>query len=574
MIRFEAEKLRDYFWKKRFDQKLAEIREIQHQHTYIGYATHQDIVSELIAIYEQNLIHYKACYETPLHTFSTLDAQLRSASRSVHPQRFGELLQLRQQIALLLEAEDYTQNKQAAPLIEEMKEKLSIYEAEMKQLRAQLENHEQELEALVSEIWQETHDQLRIEFQQYKTAVLGDHIPNSPLEWDATQIESSRASRQQAFHDLLLKTKPFKRFRNKVSEFEHGPLSRAQFDKLEQRLGRLQRRRQLVWGTLIAVVASLFLGGALYGPQLWQRYQRDRDWGRLQQSPTYMGYEQFIKTYKTGPLVTLAREEQLSLEQGYIEGYIDPQGKRLIYTGELDRGLPHGQGLAVYADSARYQGQWVAGLPTGMGTYIDSVGKRYEGQWKAGRKSGSGIMRYANGDVYEGKWASGQREGAGTLVRADSSYYSGSWKNDQFHGWGTLTYPDGSKYVGNWQQGVQSGQGTYDFTDGSRYEGKWRNGKQEGRGNYIWSNGKIYRGSWHNGRREGEGTLNWPNGGVFVGVWKNDRIAGKGSFTTRFREPYDGIFKEDDSGTITLYDDQGNEIRKGVFTDGMYIKNR
>jgi hypothetical protein len=37
------------------------------------------------------------------------------------------------------------------------------------------------------------------------------------------------------------------------------------------------------------------------------------------------------------------------------------------YEGDVLRGVPHGQGVCVFADGIRYEGDWVRGKRTGRG---------------------------------------------------------------------------------------------------------------------------------------------------------------------------------------------------------------
>lgn len=81
----------------------------------------------------------------------------------------------------------------------------------------------------------------------------------------------------------------------------------------------------------------------------------------------------------------------------------------VIYRGDFNRGLAHGQGYRVYPG-----------------------GTTYDGPWEEGERSGArGTMTWSDGAVYVGAWASGKRSGPGTMTWADASTYEGQWEDGQ-----------------------------------------------------------------------------------------------------------------------------------------------
>ena len=55
------------------------------------------------------------------------------------------------------------------------------------------------------------------------------------------------------------------------------------------------------------------------------------------------------------------------------------------YKGELKHGVPHGQGILVYEDGAKYTGCFVNGELHGNVEYRDEIGIRYQCKYNHGR---------------------------------------------------------------------------------------------------------------------------------------------------------------------------------------------
>ena len=52
-----------------------------------------------------------------------------------------------------------------------------------------------------------------------------------------------------------------------------------------------------------------------------------------------------------------------------------------VYTGYMEFGIPHGEGIMEYANGDRYEGGWRNGQIYGYGTYYEKNGKRTSGYW-------------------------------------------------------------------------------------------------------------------------------------------------------------------------------------------------
>ncbi len=574
MIRFEVEKLRDLTWRARFYRKLADIRSLQHQNTFISYATNKDIVRELIELYQENLNIYEIHYLKPKTHFDQISQQLNQKRPTLHPTHFTQLIQLQQDIQKLLEAEDYDINARAISMVQELEDRMNMYISQMEAFRFNLEALRDRLDNMKNTLWLEDVEQYEKQYQRYKSAILGDHLPKDVLVFDNQQIKSQALDRSEAVSTLLSESTSFRKLSKAIQSKAKQSFSKIEFESFQTQLHQAKQKRIYTRASVALTGAILLVLGAIYGPRFYQSYQQQEAWEVLQASPTYMGYQQFVERFEEGPLVESARQAQLDMKRGVIRGYTDSLGNIFDYEGELKRKRPHGSGTARYESGAEYKGEWKQGLREGIGLLTTPEGLKYEGQWKNNLRSGSGIQAYPDGSHYEGSWEADMPHGKGTLIRQDSSMYSGQWVVGQFEGTGTMRYADGSKYEGQWKDGQRAGNGTYYFADGLIYEGNWVNGQRQGKGNLIWQHGKIFRGNWENDLQEGEGTINWNNGGVFVGTWVNGQLNGRGSFTSRFRETFEGLFQEDRSGAIVLYDSLGHEIRRGRFTQGMYVISR
>ena len=122
----------------------------------------------------------------------------------------------------------------------------------------------------------------------------------------------------------------------------------------------------------------------------------------------------------------------------------------------------------------KYEGNVENGVPNGQGTFTYPDGMKYVGGWENGEMIGQGTFTYAYGEKYVGG-------------------FKGGWKNGQ----GTETYPDGRKYIGEFKDNKKDGQGTYTWSDGTKYVGefkddiRWNGTRYDKNGNIIekWVNG-------------------------------------------------------------------------------------
>ena len=147
----------------------------------------------------------------------------------------------------------------------------------------------------------------------------------------------------------------------------------------------------------------------------------------------------------------------------------------------------------------KYKGEVEEGLPNGQGTYITTKGHKYVGEWKEGKYHGQGTLTYPNGRKYIGEYKDGLPNGQGTLTLSSGHKYEGEYQDGKYHGQGTFTWYDGRKYVGEWKDGTEHGQGTLTLPNGDKYEGEYQDGGIHGRGTLTFLDGREYVGEFKGG---------------------------------------------------------------------------
>ena len=73
------------------------------------------------------------------------------------------------------------------------------------------------------------------------------------------------------------------------------------------------------------------------------------------------------------------------------------------YLGEIENGLPNGQGTLTSPDGTKYKGGFKDGEKHGQGTIKFIDGRKYVGEWKNGKYNGRGTFTWKNGDTFEGE---------------------------------------------------------------------------------------------------------------------------------------------------------------------------
>ena len=157
-----------------------------------------------------------------------------------------------------------------------------------------------------------------------------------------------------------------------------------------------------------------------------------------------------------------------------------------VYEGDIINSVPHGDGICMYANGARYEGNWEQGIRTGVGQLRDEYNSTYCGCFVDGMPNDPlGTWEYCDGSTYCGGVVDGCRHGSGFYQWPDKTSYEGEWYDDQRSGVGVETSSDGmSKYMGTWKNNQRHGDGRHVIirSDGMSvsYEGEWQDGTLRG----------------------------------------------------------------------------------------------
>ena len=82
-------------------------------------------------------------------------------------------------------------------------------------------------------------------------------------------------------------------------------------------------------------------------------------------------------------------------ELGYFENGDEDKDRK--YVGEIENGLPNGQGTYTWSDGRKCVGEYKDGKPNGQGIFTDPNGTMYVGKYKDGKKHGQGTYTLPDG---------------------------------------------------------------------------------------------------------------------------------------------------------------------------------
>ena len=89
--------------------------------------------------------------------------------------------------------------------------------------------------------------------------------------------------------------------------------------------------------------------------------------------------------YIGNPRIDYGREGCISGDCKNGRGVYVYKGSTAKFTGTFKNGMPHGEGVAFYANGERYEGDWAAGSFHGTGTLSLMDGTEVTGKWDEGR---------------------------------------------------------------------------------------------------------------------------------------------------------------------------------------------
>ena len=107
-------------------------------------------------------------------------------------------------------------------------------------------------------------------------------------------------------------------------------------------------------------------------------------------------------------------------------------------------------------------------------SWNEKVDEKYEGEVENGLPNGQGTQTFPDGSWYVGEFKDGKYSGQGTETYPDGGKYVGEFKDGKYNGQGKVIYPDGRKIIGEYKDGKIDGQGTLTTTDGRKFVGEFR----------------------------------------------------------------------------------------------------
>lgn len=571
-IQFDINKLQDPTYKEQFHQKLAEIKAVMNQHTFINYAINQTLLDELEQIYLNNLADYKKHFAQNNRALNKIEKKIHQSKSHLFPHHYQVLNDRIVSIQSLLIQPNFALNQEAKPALIKLEKEWKTYIAKKENTVAKLADYRQILSHAMNQVWAEDYTVHKDHYRKIRDQVLEDSGKEISIEPQQDLLEKHINDRAHSFQQAHKRLSLFPRLQKKLTPFKDNYAYRSDFAAL---LKKLNRRLIISWGLLI-IVSSLSVAGLIvigkYGPGWIHDYQDLQAWKLAKDTRTYQAFQDYLEAFPDGNYTDEALTGIYNLDQDSIPSMLSPDGIEFRYSGDLLFGLPHGTGKARYENGDYYEGEWIKGTPEGMGTYVEKDGSMYSGQWKSSIKTGEGTQKYVNGEVYIGKWEDNQPNGYGIMKYPDSSKYEGYWEKGKQQGRGMFQFSNGQVYRGEWEEGQFHGRGTYSFANGDQYEGSWQDGKREGQGIMVYQDGRVYTGEWKNDMKHGVGKMTWPQQVTFVGNWEKGKISGQGILTDKFRSVYEGSWKQDSTG-LTFYDPTETLIKSGTLENGIFIKH-
>lgn len=130
------------------------------------------------------------------------------------------------------------------------------------------------------------------------------------------------------------------------------------------------------------------------------------------------------------------------------------------YTGDIENGFFHGEGVQEFVSGMVYTGQFQEGYWHGQGELESPAGWHYEGEFENGTMSGQGVFE-DGGSRYEGEFLNGEFHGQGRYEVSGSVYIAEFEDGKPLQGKHITDY---GTYEGEFRDWYYHGEGTYAFT--------------------------------------------------------------------------------------------------------------
>ena len=216
---FNRQSLRDPEFRRRFEQKLAEIQAVREKHRFLAYATQGALFEELEAIYEENQAAYEKHFLKNQQAFQVLREQVEAKKDQLHPIRYRNARRWYEQIEQQLGALSYAENGQAVDLMEKLSLHLDRSLSEMEGWKQALSTWQEQLAAAKPTLFNEAYPAFH---EQWRNAQASLHSPNQlpkqPMEMDGEGLRAVQQARVDVFADLNQLARRFPRYQAKVAE--------------------------------------------------------------------------------------------------------------------------------------------------------------------------------------------------------------------------------------------------------------------------------------------------------------------------------------------------------------------
>lgn len=222
----------------------------------------------------------------------------------------------------------------------------------------------------------------------------------------------------------------------------------------------------------------------------------------------------------------------------------------ISYEGTWKNGLPHGQGVGRFQNTAEYSGTWANGVPgRGHGTLTATLENgakiKVSCEWMDGFcHSATGVFEVYTGEDTDAPASADPRLADVQGARASDSLQLDTQNTflqgehvDRVRQTSELLLPRAKAlrenilevYAGGFVRGLREDvSAVMQYKDGRTYSGPFRSGQMNGLGLWRNANNEIYKGKFVGGKKCGQGTFVFASGDSYIGLWENDVMHGQG----------------------------------------------
>ena len=159
-------------------------------------------------------------------------------------------------------------------------------------------------------------------------------------------------------------------------------------------------------GNIFCGILKLKNGGSLSYKDVECEYTSENGWRYVGKVNEMGQTSQGTFYYADGGVYNGSFAQGLAEEDGVYES----KDRRIVYSGNLDKGLFDGQGY-LSTNGSIYRGSFKEGFPDGYGEYKSKEGWTYKGPFSRGVFDGNGTIIKEDGTEVSGSWEKGRRVG-------------------------------------------------------------------------------------------------------------------------------------------------------------------